>query len=77
LDGVASNYFSFMYGLVWFWGSSQTIGSLILNKGKRYNNLQGFMVEACGCIAGHHFSWSSFIKQADLLANVSLYQPRD
>jgi hypothetical protein len=29
LDGVASNYFSFMYGLVWFWGGSQTIGSLI------------------------------------------------
>jgi hypothetical protein len=28
LDGVASNYFSFMYGLVWFWGGSQTIGSL-------------------------------------------------
>jgi hypothetical protein len=28
LDGVASNYFSFMYDLVWFWGGSQTIGSL-------------------------------------------------
>jgi hypothetical protein len=29
LDGVVSNYFfSFMYGLVWFWGGSQTIGSL-------------------------------------------------
>jgi hypothetical protein len=38
---------------------------------------KGFMVEACGCIAGQHFSWSSFIKPPDLLANVSLYQPRD
>jgi hypothetical protein len=23
-------FFSFMYGLVWFWGGSQTIGSLAL-----------------------------------------------
>jgi hypothetical protein len=38
---------------------------------------KGFMVEACGCIAGQHFSWSNFIKQAELIANVSLYQPRD
>jgi hypothetical protein len=38
---------------------------------------KGFMVEACGCIAGQHFSWSNFIKQVELLANVSLYQPRD
>jgi hypothetical protein len=38
---------------------------------------KGFMVEACGYIAGQHFSWSNFIKQADLLANVSLYQPKD
>jgi hypothetical protein len=28
LDGVVSIIFSFMYGLVWFWGGSQTIGSL-------------------------------------------------
>jgi hypothetical protein len=35
------------------------------------------MVEACGCIADQHFSWSNFIKQAKLLANVSLYQPKD
>jgi hypothetical protein len=35
------------------------------------------MVEACGCVAGQHFSWLNFIKQAELLANVSLYQPRD
>jgi hypothetical protein len=39
--------------------------------------MQGFMVEACGCIADRHFNWSNFIKQAELLANVSLYQPRD
>jgi hypothetical protein len=35
------------------------------------------MVEAGGCIADQHFSWSNFIKQAELLANVGLYQPRD
>jgi hypothetical protein len=35
------------------------------------------MVEACGYIAGQHLSWSNFIKQADLLVNVSLYHPRD
>jgi hypothetical protein len=35
------------------------------------------MVEACGRIADQHFSWSNFIKQAELLENVSLYQPRD
>jgi hypothetical protein len=28
LDGVVSIIFSFMYGLIWFWGGSQTIGSL-------------------------------------------------
>jgi hypothetical protein len=39
--------------------------------------MQGFMVEACGCIEDQHFSWSNFIKQAELLANVSLYQPRN
>jgi hypothetical protein len=39
--------------------------------------MQGFMVEACDCIADQHFSWSNLIKQAELLANVSLYQPRD
>jgi hypothetical protein len=37
---------------------------------------KGFMGEACGCIADQHFSWSNFIKQAELLANVSLYQPK-
>jgi hypothetical protein len=26
---------------------------------------KGFMVEACGCIAGQYFSWSNFIKQAE------------
>jgi hypothetical protein len=35
------------------------------------------MVEACDCIADQHFSWSNFIEQAELLANVSLYQPID
>jgi hypothetical protein len=35
--------------------------------------MQGFMVEADGCKAGQHFSWSSFIKQL-LLTNVSIYQ---
>jgi hypothetical protein len=38
---------------------------------------KGFKVEACGYIADQHFSWSNFIKQAELLANVSLYQPKD
>jgi hypothetical protein len=38
---------------------------------------KSFMVEACGCIVDQHFSWSKFIKQAKLLANVSLYQPKD
>jgi hypothetical protein len=28
LDGVVSIIFSFMYGLVWFWGGSRTIGRL-------------------------------------------------
>jgi hypothetical protein len=28
LDDVVSIIFSFMYGLVWFWGGSQTIGSI-------------------------------------------------
>jgi hypothetical protein len=32
---------------------------------------KGFTVEACGYIVGQHSSWSNFIKQADLLANVS------
>jgi hypothetical protein len=31
LDGVVSIIFSFMYGLIWFWGGSQTIGSLTDN----------------------------------------------
>jgi hypothetical protein len=35
--------------------------------------MQGFMVEADGCKAGQHFSWSSFIKQL-LLTNISIYQ---
>jgi hypothetical protein len=38
---------------------------------------RGFMVEACGCIADQPFSWSNFIKQAELLANEILYQPKD
>jgi hypothetical protein len=33
------------------------------------------MVGAGGCIAGQHFSWSNFIKQAELVENVSLHQP--
>jgi hypothetical protein len=39
--------------------------------------MQGFMVKADGYKASQHFSWLSFIKEAELLANVSLYQPRD
>jgi hypothetical protein len=35
LDGVVSIIFSFMYGLVWFWGGSQTIGSLTCGWGPR------------------------------------------
>jgi hypothetical protein len=38
-----------------------------------YNNMQGFMVEADGCKAVKHFSWSSFIKQL-LLMSVSVCQ---
>jgi hypothetical protein len=44
-----------------------------LNKGKVYNNMQGFMVEADAYKASQHFSWSSFIKQL-LLASESMYE---
>jgi hypothetical protein len=47
-------------------------------QGKSYiTTCKGCMVEAYGYIADQPFSWSNFIKQAELLANVSLYQPRD
>jgi hypothetical protein len=35
--------------------------------------MQGFMVEADGCNASQHFSWSSFIKQL-LLTSESMHQ---
>jgi hypothetical protein len=35
--------------------------------------MQGFIEEAHGYKASHHFSWSSFIKQS-LLASESIYQ---
>jgi hypothetical protein len=35
--------------------------------------MQGFMVEADGCKASQHFSWSRFIKQL-LLTRENMYQ---
>jgi hypothetical protein len=46
---------------------------VVLNKGKLYNNMHDFMVEADGYKASQYFSWSNFIKQL-LLTSESLYQ---
>jgi hypothetical protein len=43
LDGVVSIIFSFMYGLVWFWGGSQTIGSLTSDRNKE--NMDAYCLE--------------------------------